>query len=299
MNAPLITILIALLPLPLLAEPHRSSLPVVDPVLEQVEDPVFGRIRNHMGAAILLDGYRDGAAPISFSSISRPTESVFWQPPFWKETPRHGHFIFYSHATEEEWRPYQLRIMPETDGKLEIILVSAGSGRHFEDGNFVHFDKIQAWGHHFDNGSFERLDASGVPEGWNYRDKEEPFITPTVITDPDEAVDGERYLRVGSWSGYGKVIDVKKGEPLTINYWARIENIEERFAIRIGFNNLLNDRPLTLKAPQRNLPPKSTFWPLNRWRGEWGPNPFHFQIPESWPHPMVFMAPATEEWEEL
>ena len=53
---------------------------------------------------MLLDGYRDGSAPIRFRSGRRPVTSVFWNPPFMRDTPKHGHFIFYAHLAEETWR---------------------------------------------------------------------------------------------------------------------------------------------------------------------------------------------------
>jgi len=278
---------------------HRTAsaqVPVWDEVREQMRDPVFGRGRNHMGATILIDGYRDGTAPITFEPVTRPTQSVFWNPPFMRDTEKDGHFVFYAHATSEVWRPYRLKLMPKADGLLRLVFSSAGGGGI--GGNYADYDFVQAWGHDFENGSFENLNEAGVPVGWGPHVLEGTRDQPMVIENPKEAVEGSRFIRVPSWRGYEKTIEVQKGETLTLTYWARMANLEEHFAIRIGLNPLMNASPVELKTKKGDLPEGGRLWSLNRWRAEWGPNPWSFHSASRSAGAQSLFLPATGDWQE-
>jgi len=268
--------------------------------VEQADDPVFGEVGNHLGAAILIDGFRDGASPVGFHAADAPVESVMWQPP-WMGKPKANFFRFYAHATPLVWQEFDLRIVPDADGQIDVTLIGTGGSHVWPDGkwnidnpNWTYFDRVSCTGAKLDNGDFEEVDG-GVPVGWSVVSK--PEYDPALVDNPGVAVSGRRCIKVGNWFGYRQTLrNVRKGEPITLSYVARTPSIERDFNVRIGLSGIDNPEPIALRPLA--LPPNSLLLSVNRWRGEWGPNPVH-DIPRTGREgAMAFEMRAGGDWTE-
>lgn len=274
---------------------------ILDNRTEQARDPVFGEVGNHLGAAILIDGFGDGSSPVAFRQAEAPIESVLWQPP-WMEKPKAHSFRFYAHATPLVWEEFALTIIPEADGEIDITLVGTGGSHIWPDGewnmenpNWTYFDRVSCEGATLSNGDFEEV-ADGVPVGWSVVTK--PELEPSLIDDPAVAVSGRRCIKVGNWFGYRQTLrDVRKGEPITLTYLARTPSIERDFDVRIGFSGI--DNPVAIALRPLALPPNSLLLSVNRWRGEWGPNPVPDVPRTGRSGAMAFEAGASEDWTDL
>jgi len=97
---------------------------------EQCKDPLMGRVRNHLGAAILFDGFRPGMAHVPFRQIEMPSESVFWTPPFLAGQEKQKYSWICAHATPEVWEKLEVTILPEADGTIDIELIGTGGKPH-------------------------------------------------------------------------------------------------------------------------------------------------------------------------
>lgn len=277
---------------------------------EQKKNLVFGRLKCHLGAAILINGYHKDGSRMAFELIDSPPESVFWKPP-WMHTGQEDYFRFYAVNTTPKWARYELKLMPKHNGRLEIILCSAGDGGVARAGveNWSLYDNLSCEGATILNGDFEKRQDQQLPgwdriDQWNSEEGSPPF--PTVINDPRVAQSGSRCVRVRDWRGYRTWLEnVRKDRPITLTYWARTEAIESYFTVRIGLSSPQNKikfntgNPNALSSSDPKVSPGSAFLPVNQWRGEWGPNPVAGS--PKWngkKGAQVFIATAEQRWEE-
>ena len=117
----------------------------------------------------------------------------------------------------EKWTKVSFSFTPEADGVVNIRLMSNWSkskGKKDMNAHWVLYDKITVKGSKIINGDFEKA-KNGKPIGWSCNKN-------NYITSDDNAM-------VKAWHNSRCIqnIKVKKGQEVTITYFAKADKIEE------------------------------------------------------------------------
>lgn len=287
----------------LAAAPSHESLPVLeapdialeDDETEKRRDPVMGRVSSHLGAAMTINGFHEDANVRFDQRYTLPPQSVFWAPLYLKGQAKRDYFRFFGMKTpEHEWRHVTLELIPENDGWLELSLEAAASQRFqgigYSDGStwpaVAHYDHFRVAGATLENPDFETM-TNGAPVGWTCKTWA-ASVRPRIETEGSN-----QYARVITKSPYiGRLDDLKKDQPVKLEFDVRSESIEKRFNLRIGFNGITENS--RVKMDMQEIPMKAVCWRIDPWYHNWG-DPDRLRDTE---YRLALLAAVPPQWTE-
>ena len=114
------------------------------------------------------------------------------------------------------WTAYKFSFTPGKDGMVKLVLM----GPDITGQPFVNYDNLLAVGAEIKNPDFEDVSSRGLFTDWSsYRE--------SVVTGKDDAQSGRNYVKVSIGRTVWQMIEVKKGQEVTIKFSIKLAETEK------------------------------------------------------------------------
>ncbi len=120
----------------------------------------------------------------------------------------------------DKWVPFRLEFMPESDGRVDLMLMGRGY-RRITDNRLMpiwtYYDDVRVEGAELTNGGFEEIGKNGLPAGW--RTSRQPIW----VRDAKAAASGSACVKAWHDGRFIQQLTVKAGRKVTITCLVRGE----------------------------------------------------------------------------
>ncbi len=263
--------------------------------------PLMGRISAHLGARLDFDGYGDGTRPVSFEPLSTPARSVWWHPLYLKGDPSRPYTVAHLLRTPDHWVQRETAFRPDRAGAIRLRLTGAAARRHpdasYQTGDLwpvlAEYDDVRIEGAELSNPGFENPPRGDSHSGWVLKPN---WKGPQAfqLEDSARAGEGRAFAVAPSDGGWEQDVRIHRtGTPVRLAYRTRLQPIEPRFQLRIGFDGWDAKTPVGFEDVA--IPRKALFWRIDPVYWNWG-------LPErlgKTRHRMAFLGTAWGPWRRL